>query len=60
MKSLKCEFKCNVGANSQNVVSRTLPHFYQSMLTPMVSTLGDHDKKNDRGEQPSGGVTTWT
>ena len=33
----KCTFAraCNVGANSLNVVSRTFPHFSQSMLTPM-------------------------
>ena len=32
----KCTFAraCNVGANSLNVVSRTFPHFSQSMLTP--------------------------
>ena len=27
---------CNIGANSLNVVSRTFPHFSQSMLTPMI------------------------
>ena len=34
----KCTFAraCNVGANSLNVVSRTFPHFSQSMLTPMT------------------------
>ena len=26
---------CNVGANLLNVVSRTFPHFSQSMLTPI-------------------------
>ena len=33
----KCTFAraCNVGANSLNVVSRTFPHIFQSMLTPM-------------------------
>ena len=33
----KCTFAraCNVGENSLNVVSRTFPHFSQSMLTPM-------------------------
>ena len=33
----KCTFAraCHVGANSLNVVSRTFPHFSQSMLTPM-------------------------
>ena len=31
--------KREVGASSQNVVSRTFPHFSQSMLTPMESTL---------------------
>ena len=29
-----------VGASSQNVVSRTFPHFSQSMLTPMRRCLG--------------------
>ena len=27
---------CEVGVSSRNVVSRTFPHFSQSMLTPMV------------------------
>ena len=36
----KCTFEraCNVGVNSLNVVSRTFPHFSQSMLTPMQSS----------------------
>ena len=30
-----------VGVSSRNVVSRTFPHFSQSMLTPMSTILGE-------------------
>ena len=58
----KCTFTraCNVGANSLNVVSRTFPHFSQSMLTPMRSvelyweyTLGPLAEGRRRRQVPS-------
>ena len=46
----KCTFAraCNVGANSLNVVSRTFPHFSQSMLTPMrAGNMIEYDSNID-------------
>ena len=33
-----------VGVSSRNVVSRSFPHFSQSMLTPMIITPPEHVK----------------
>ena len=49
----KCTFAraCNVGANSLNVVSRTFPHFSQSMLIPMEEE--EQEEEYDKIYRPS-------